>query len=191
MRGVLLRGPDDPVEVADLGHVYAAVVAALGIDPELLNLEGACVVGGVLRWFQRGAATLPSASVDVDLAALLGCFTAPREVPLGRVRTYDLGAVEGVPLAVTDAVALADGTVLVSAAAEDTPNPYDDGPVVGAALAVLDDAEVRAVTALPELHKVEGLALRSATATGLEVLAVVDADDPEQPSTALVLGVRS
>ena len=43
--------------------------------------------------------------------------------------------VAGVGLAVTDAVALPDGLVLVSAAAEDSPSTYDDGPVVGSALA--------------------------------------------------------
>jgi hypothetical protein len=42
---------------------------------------------------------------------------------------YDLGTADGVALAVTDALALPDGTVLVSAAAEDTPDPYEDGPV--------------------------------------------------------------
>ena len=115
-------------------------------------------------------------------------------MPLSDVRTYDLGTVDGVPLAVTDALALPDGTVLVSAAAEDTPDPYEDGPVVGAALAVLEDDRVRAQVRLPDLRgqvqKVEGLAPRQHRADGLEVLAVVDADDPEQPSTALVLDVR-
>ena len=47
---------------------------------------------------------------------------------IGDVRRYDLGAVDDVTLAVTDAVALADGRVLVSAASEDTPNAVDDGP---------------------------------------------------------------
>ena len=50
----------------------------------------------------------------------------------------------------TDAVALPDGRVLVSAAAEDTPDPVDDGPVVAAALALLDEDRVTAMTALPE-----------------------------------------
>ena len=196
MRGALLAGPAAPVQVADLAPLYAAVTAALGLDPALLNLEGACLVGDALRWFHRGAADVPSASVDVDLAGLLACFRAggAEDVRVSGLRTYDLGAVDGVALAVTDALALDDGTVLVSAAAEDTPNPYDDGPVVGTALALLDDDGVRAVARLPDVGgepvKVEGLAPRAVRPDGLEVLAVVDADDPDQPSAALVLDVR-
>ena len=194
MRAVRVREDGHEVDVADLTHVCASVAAALGLDAGLLNLEGACVAGDVLRWFQRGAATVPSRGVDLDLAALLGCFDAPRDVPVGQVRTYDLGAVDGVALAVTDALALDDGTVLVSAAAEDTPNPYDDGPVVGTALALLDDTGVLAVAHLPEVGgrplKVEGIALRRATPSALELLAVVDADDAEEPSAALVLELR-
>jgi hypothetical protein len=194
MRGVLLRGTDAAPQVADLTAVYAAVRSAMGLDPELLNLEGACVAGRSLRWFSRGAADVPSLSVDLPLDALLACFEGSRDVPVTGLRTYDLGRADGVALAVTDAIALPDGTVLVSAAAEDTPNAYDDGPVVASALALLDDDGVRAMTPLPEVGgqvlKVEGLAPRHAGPDRLEVLAVVDVDDPETPSTALVLDVR-
>lgn len=188
MRGVLLRAPGEPV-VGHLAPLYDRVRAALGLDTDLLNLEGAALAGGTLRWFQRGAATLPSASVDVDLAALLAGFDAPDRIPLGPVRTYDLGTVDGVPLAVTDAVALPDGRVVVSAAAEDTPNPYDDGPVVGAALALLDGERVLDVVELPDTAKVEGLALRGVRGGEVSLLGVVDADDPSLASVALELVV--
>ena len=194
MRAALLRGPDVPVAVADLTPVYTAVREAMGLDPELLNLEGACVAGRSLRWFHRGAADVPSMSVDLPLDALLACFDRPGDVPVTGLRTYDLGRADGVALAVTDALALDDGTVLVSAAAEDTPDPYEDGPVVASALALLDDDGVRAMVPLPEVSgevlKVEGLAPREVSRDRLEVLAVVDVDDPETPSTALVLDVR-
>jgi hypothetical protein len=174
-----------------LPEVYAAVAAALGLPLDRLNLEGACPVDGRVRWFQRGnsAAGVPSASVDLPVTALTG---GPAEV--AAVRHYDLGTIGGVALAVTDAVALPDGRVLVSAAAEDTPNAVDDGPVVGAALALLDGARVVDVAPLPGpdsgAHKVEGLAVRSVTGDGVRVLAVVDADDTEAASLRLDLVLR-
>jgi len=112
-------------------------------------------------------------------------------VPVGRPRVYELGEVEGVGLAVTDAIALPDGRVLLSAAAEDSPNAVDDGPVVATALALVDDEQVLAVAPIPEVdghvHKVEGLALRRADAGAVHLLAVVDDDDPDTPSAAIDL----
>jgi SAM-dependent methyltransferase len=198
---VLVRdGPGGPhVVSADLAPLYDAVARELGVPRDVLNLEGACLLDGVLRWFHRGstAAEAPSSSADLDLAALLAAVTGGG--PLGQVvprspRRYDLGEVDGVGLAVTDAVALPDGRVLVSAAAEDTPNPVDDGPVVGTALALLDGDDVLGVAPLPEVgdepHKVEGIALVHPTPSGpLRLLAVVDDDDETAASTALRLRV--
>ncbi|MGW6131693.1 DUF6910 family protein [Cellulomonas sp. NPDC055163] len=203
VRGCLLRPPGptggpEPV-VADLAPLYAAVTRRLEIEADLLNLEGACVVGDALRWFQRGLphAGVPTASVDVDLDGLLRALDGgvrPDDVPVRGLRRYALGDVGGVGLAVTDAAALRDGTVLVSAAAEDTPDPRDDGPVVGSALAVLDGSRVRDGVALPRLDgavvKVEGLAVVEHAGDDLRLLATVDADDPDAPSLAVRLRVR-
>ncbi len=196
---VTLRATGPVFRVADLTPLYSRVAAALGLRDDQLNLEGACRAGDDrLRWFQRGnaAAGVPTACVDLGLAGLLAAVTgaATDEVEITGVRRYDLGAVDGVALAVTDAVALPGGQVLVSAAAEDTPNAVDDGPVVGAAVALLDDGAVLAVAELPApaggVLKVEGLAVRSATDDGARLLAVVDADDPRVPSQELELSLR-
>lgn len=187
------------VHVADLAPLYAAVGRALDVVPDLLNLEGACVVDDVLRWFHRGlpSAGVPTASVDVDLAALLEAIAGsgdPAAVPLRDTRRYDLGEVRSVGLAVTDAVRLPDGRILVSAAAEDAPNPRDDGPVVGAVLAVLDGHVVVGTADLPRIDgcapKVEGLALVGSADDGAHLLATLDADDPAAPSLAVALHVR-
>ena len=118
----------------------------------------------------------------------------PAAVPVTGVRRYDLGAVAGVGLAVTDAVALADGLVLVSAAAEDSPSTYGDGPVVGSALALLDGDRLVDLVELPLLDgavsKVEGLALAGQDGDRLDLAAVVDADDPAVPSLLLDLAVE-
>jgi hypothetical protein len=194
MRAVLLAPAAPGPVVGDLAPLYARVTRELGIEPEQLNLEGACVQGGVLRWFHRGrpAAGLPSASVDLPLEPLLAAIrgtSAPDEVPVTRVRVIDLG--DG--LAVTDAVALDERTVLVSTVLEDSPNAYDDGPVLASGLAVLVDGGVAERARLPEVAgrvaKVEGLAI-VASGPELRLLATVDADDPAVPSAALDLRVR-
>ncbi len=185
--------------VAGLTPVYRRVAGVLGLRPDQLNLEGACRLGDRLRWFQRGnsAAGVPSGSVDVDLPALLAAVTgtgSPGAVAVGGVRRYDLGTIRGVALSITDAVALPDGRVLVSAAAEDTPNAVDDGPVVGAALGLLDDERVVGVAALPDgedgPYKVEGLAVRQAGPDEVWLIAVVDADNPRLASSELDLHVH-
>jgi len=175
------------VMVLDLTPVYRAIAAALGLADDQLNLEGACVLGDRLRWFQRAnvAVGAPSVCADVGLAALLAATAGP----VGPVRHYDLGRVRGVALAITDAVPVGDGLVLVSAVAEDTPNAIDDGPVVAAALALLDDFGVRAVVELPGAPKVEGLAVIEPTGDGVRVIAVVDADDPAAPSSQLTIKI--
>lgn len=197
MRWVLLGPGAGTAQVADMSAVYAAVADELAVSADVLNLEGACVVGDVLRWFHRGlpSAGVPSASVDLVLDAALAAASgeaAPGSVPVLDARQHDLGAVDGVGLAVTDAVALPDGGLLVSAAAEDSPTVRDDGPVVGSALVRLGE-EVEAVAPLPRLDgavcKVEGLMVEEVDAEGARVLGVVDADDPGAASLALRLRV--
>jgi hypothetical protein len=197
MRGVLVRltGEGPSARPGDLTAVYQRVAEALDVPMDQLNLEGAARQGNAVRWFQRGnlAAGVPSASVAVPLDALVAAVQGgtTADVPVGQRHVYDLGEVEGVGLAVTDAVVLPDGRTLVSAAAEDTPNAVDDGPVVATALALLDGERVLAVAPLPEVggrvHKVEGLALREVRGDELHLLAVVDDDDPTRPSAALSL----
>jgi hypothetical protein len=198
MRGVVVWLQDDEpvVRSGDLGPLYERVAARLGVPMEHLNLEGAGRDGDHVRWFNRGnlAAGVLSAGVHVPLEGLVAAVLGradPASVPVERPQAYDLGAVDGVGLAVTDAVVLPDGRVLVSAAAEDTPNAVDDGPVVATALALLDGDVVRDVAPIPEvdgrMHKVEGLALRDVRDGQVHLLAVVDHDDLSVPSVEIDL----
>lgn len=201
MRWCLVRSAGDApdVVVADMAPVYAGVAAALDLDPDTLNLEGACVVGRSLRWFHRGlpSAGLPSASVDLDLDAVLAAAvgeTAPSDVDVGRPVQYDLGSAGGVGLAITDVVALPDGDLLACAAAEDSPNPRDDGPVTATALARIREDRVVDVVPLPRLDgrvlKVEGLMVLDADTSQARLFAVTDVDDPDAASWAATLHVR-
>lgn len=198
MRSVLvdLEAGAPRAHVADLTDLYAAVTQALEIPPDHLNLEGACLVGDRLRWFNRGlpAAGVPSASVDLELSAVLAAAQGgPPDVEVTGVRRLDLGEAGGVALAVTDVVSLGGQQLLLSAAAEDSPNTYDDGPVVASALVLLDGDSVRSTARLPEIEgrvaKVEGLSVVGWDDTGGRVIAVVDADDPAVPSSMLWLRV--
>ncbi|MFC7502558.1 DUF6910 family protein [Nocardioides sp. CPCC 206347] len=193
----VLRDGRPHISATDMTPLYAKVAEELDVDVAVLNLEGSCLVRGALRWFQRGlpSAGMPSGSVDLDvnqvLAALAGQLD-PAAIDITHARTYDLGDVNGIGLAITDAVTLPDGSVLVSAAAEDSPNVIDDGPVTGSALALLVDGVVTDVLPLPlvdgEVAKVEGLMVVGDDPTLLR--AVVDVDDPGTPSLALLLRVR-
>lgn len=200
MRGSLVEldanGPGS--SVSSLEGLYGRVAQVLEIGLDDLNLEGACLVGDRLRWFSRGnlAAGLPSASVDLDLQGLLSAMRGtldPAAVSVSSPLRYDLGEVDGVGLAVTDAVALPDGRVLLSAAAEDTPDAVADGPVVASAIVVVGRDELVAVARLPRsgvrVHKIEGLGLLAVQPDRVRLLAVVDADDPELASSRLELEV--
>jgi hypothetical protein len=199
-RWCLLRdGRSGPTAlVADMTQLYATVAARLDVDPDVLNMEGACVVDGVLRWFHRGlpSAGLPSASIDLDASVAIDAAlgrAAPADVGASRPTHYDLGEAHGVGLAVTDVVALPGGDLLVSAAAEDSPNPRDDGPVVASALARLRGDRVVDVVSLPRLEesviKVEGLMLVDSRDDRTGLLAVTDVDDPEAASWAIRLAI--
>lgn len=182
--------------VADLRPLYLAVAAAFGLREDQLNLEGACLIGDRLHWFQRAnlAVGATTASAEIEASALLAAMRGeinPDEIQILGVRRHDLGTTRGVALAVTDAVTLPDGRILVSVAAEDTPNAVDDGPVIASGLALLTtDGGPPVFTEIPGAEKVEGLAVRETTPGGVRLLAVVDADDYEAPSRRLALHLR-
>jgi hypothetical protein len=192
-------GGEPDVVVADMTAVYATVATTLDVDADALNLEGACIVGGSLRWFHRGlpSAGLLSGSVDLDLAAAVAGVRGevdPADLTVSRPRRYDLGSANGVGLAITDVVHLPNGDVVASAAAEDSPNVRDDGPVTATALALLRDDLVAAVVRLPEhrgsVLKVEGLTVLEAEAQQATLLAVTDVDDPDAASWTARIRVR-
>lgn len=200
-RGVLVTLDRDGVPdvvAADLAPLYERVTSLLGLSPADLNLEGACVVGDRLRWFQRGhhAGGVPSGSVDVDLSALLAVVRGDGDaegLAVTDPRTYEFGRLAGVTLAITDATALGDGRIVVSTSAEDSDDPVADGPVTGSALAILDGSDVLGVGVIgsgPDVLKVEGVAVVAGHDRGLDLLGVVDQDEPSEPSLALDLALR-
>ena len=134
-RGVLVRLDDGRpvVQAGELAPLHGLVARCLGLPDDQLNLEGASRHGGTVRWFNRGnlAAGVRPGSVDVPLAGLVDAVlgrTDPAAVPVEQPRVYDLGEVAGVGLAVTDAVALPSGRLLLGAAARTPRTPSTTGP---------------------------------------------------------------
>jgi len=188
-----IESEDADAQIIDASALYASFHAAPAFSGSELNVEGAAVLGGTLRLFNRGNGAARAelrpidASCDLDLAALLAWLrdSAATPPPIRDVVQYDLGAIAGVPLTVTDTATLG-GAVLYAAAAEESPDATRDGPVAGCAIGIIsgDSArycEVEAMDGGPYRGKIEGIL---PLAPG-RLLAVVDPDDPRVPSTLL------
>jgi hypothetical protein len=185
------------VRVVDASALYAVLRADPGFCGSQLNVEGAAIVDGRLRLFNRGNGVgrgelMPvNASCDLELEGLLrGLDGEAAPPPVTRIRAYSLGELGGVRLTFTDAAALAEG-VLYAAAAERSPNALDDGPVAGCALGVIAGGEARYTLLAgedesPFQAKVEGIL---PDAPG-RLLAVIDRDDPAAASELCVVALE-
>lgn len=175
MRGAIIDLEDESVTLRDLTPIFEALVPLVAE----INLEGAVVRGDRLLLFNRGNMANPETCIfEAALAAITGEVTA--EIRL--VKTLALPKIDGVPLTVTDACALKDGRLLLSAVAEVTDDSYADGDILGAATVMLDAGlDVLAIEPLEPVLKVEGISARE-TGAGIELLCVSDADDPDVPS---------
>ena len=168
------------VTIHERPELYDAVSVAAELEGRP-NVEAAVIDRDALHLFHRGAGARPSAMISLALSALEGA--AP--VVIDR-RTFDLGALDGVPLSFTDATMVGQTTFFL-AAAEVTDNAIDDGRVVGSVLGWLG-RESAAWTPLvdqdgrPIACKAEGLAvdedLRGAW-------AITDPDDAAAPALLL------
>jgi hypothetical protein len=176
MRAVLVDLASGDCVVRDLQPLFAAL-APLATE---INLEGAVVRGDRLLLFNRGNMLNPETCIfETALSAING----DEPVAVTLVKTIALPRIEGVPLTVTDACSLDDGHVLLSAVAEVTDDSYADGAILGAAIVVLDGSlDVVMIEPLEPICKIEGISARR-TETGVELLCVSDADDPDMPSS--------
>ncbi len=176
MRGAIIDLDSKGVNVIDLQPLYAALAPLVAE----INLEGAVLRGDRLLLFNRGnMQNLETCIFETALAAVTGDEAA--QVTL--VKTLALPMIDGVPLTVTDACSLDDGRFLLSAVAEVTDDSYADGDILGAAIIMLDaNLDVVRIEPLEPTLKIEGISANN-TATGIELLCVSDADDPDTPSS--------
>lgn len=170
----------------DLAPLYAALEAEI---PEL-NLEGAAVLGDGLRLLQRGNGQAGvNAVVELDLRGACESASRSQSLPAGLlrgIRRYDLGAHRGVRYTFTDASPLPGGRLVFSAVAEDCPDTYHDGAVVGAALGILDEkGGVEFLEPLEPVLKIEGVHATLESDGAIALLLVADADDETHPAPLL------
>lgn len=194
-RILVARGVDAAPEMVDASPLYALLRADREFSGSEMNVEGAALVGSSVRLFNRGngaprGGIAPvDASCDIPLAPLLAFLRDPAGPPPvpARVVQYAIGALDGLRLGFTDATSRG-GSVLFSAAAEDSPDATRDGRVAGSVLGVFDDEGgrwtlLRNADGTPFAGKVEGI-VPSRTHPDL-LWAVVDTDDAARPSMLL------
>jgi len=164
----------------DLKPLYADIFERFA----QFNIEGAFVTGESLMLLQRGTGVGESAAIRYDLAEVMAWLAGRRAGALRAcsVRRVDLGAAKGIAFAFTDGAALADGSWVFSAVAEDRDNSYNDGPCVAAAIGVCgSDDVVRSLELIEPTRKVEGIEA-SVVGTTAFLTLVTDADDPDHPA---------
>jgi hypothetical protein len=171
---------DGEPRTIDLTPVYERLRDEL----ERINIEGAAVLGDRLWLLHRGnKGPAPNAIAEFELADLAHSLSGDLVVDadeLARIRTYELGRLDDVPLCFSDAAALSDEAIVFSASAED-----DDGGVHGSVVGTIDrHGDVHRLRTIDRRWKVEGV--HAAVDTGvLDLLFVCDQDDPERPSPLL------
>lgn len=186
---------DFTTRVLDATALYEALAAALsGAE---LNLEGLFVRGDGLLFVQRGnGAGGKNALCEVELARFLAWFDGHTKEPppVRRVAPLELGRMGNVALGLTDATLTDDGRVFVLVGAEDSPDAYRDGAILGAWLGRLEVREgvggentlgvelfaIHEGEALTKL-KLEGLAWLGREGRQDRFAVVADQDDPEVP----------
>lgn len=169
-----------PIEL-DLSPIYGLLRETA---PDL-NIEGAAAVGERLWLFQRGNTDQGLNIVaELDLDEVMTSVRNDRRIDcneLARIRAYDLGELDGVPLTFSDATPLADELVVFTASAEDDGSGEIRGSVVGT---IDRHGHVERLRTIDRRWKVEGV-YASIDARVIDFLFVCDQDDPDTPSPLL------
>jgi hypothetical protein len=207
----------DLLRVVDADSMYKAFREDKRFSGSELNIEGAALYRDrkgrrIVRLFQRGngadTAVLPaiSASCDLVLEELLTYISNPTTAPVPKLRNikqYDLGKLLGVKLSFTDASHIESDPskefLVFLAGAEDSPDSFHDGAVMGSTLGILKcDIPTKQCTGkqvpltLPDgklfREKAEGLVLeRNDPNKGI---IVIDPDDPRIPAKICSVTIR-
>lgn len=125
--------------IVDFSEIYNALKTRLAE----LNIEGACVLNGRLKLFQRGnGAEGKNAIIDIDLAGFCNDLEnagAIKAQHILAVTKYNLGHLDGHKLDFTDACVVND-RIWFLAVAEESQSTYEDGQYYGAIIGCLDSS---------------------------------------------------
>lgn len=167
-RAVSFHLPTHQSQIIDCHKLYEKLEDFL---PEL-NIEGSVLRGSELYLFQRG-----NGRKNQNAVIVLDFKNFPKTSSIKKIYPVELGHLDDIHLSFTD-VAMAEGVIYFTAAAENTSDTYLDGEVVGSILGILDENfQVRESWRLPLRGKPEGLWI-----AGKHFYLVTDDDDPERPS---------
>jgi hypothetical protein len=154
-----------------------------------LNIEGCSVLGDRLWLLHRGNhGDAPNLVAELSLEAVMSSLEEDRTLDadeLEAVRAYDLGELDGVPLAFSDVTPLADERLVFTASAESDSGDGGDGEIRGSVVGTLGgDGSVQRLREIDRKWKVEGV--HASIDTGVvDLLFVCDQDDPDTPSPLL------
>jgi hypothetical protein len=173
-----------PTEI-DLTPVYDL----LREDVPELNVEGAAVLGERLWLLHRGNhRDSRSVIAELSLADVMESIMGDRKVDpheLAAIRAYDLGDLDGVELAFSDATTVTSDLLVFTASAEAQGHDGPDGEIRGSVVGTIDvEGHVRRLRTIDRRYKVEGVDARVDTGV-VDFLFVCDQDEDETASPLL------
>lgn len=152
-----------------------------------INIEGAVVVEDDIILFQRGnKKNKLNATLRIPLKyfyqSVFGDDKKPKDKLELNVTPYELGEISGIPLCFTDATALPDGSIIFTAAAENTTDAYVDGQCMGSIIGVINKrGDLHSTLAVDKIVKAEGVEAQLID-NCIHLLLVTDADDASAPA---------
>ncbi len=177
------QGELGTAEVIDLAQLYHDLKKEIG----KINIEGAVIIEKDIILFQRGnKKNKLNATIRFPLKQfyqyVLASDKKAKHKLTAIVTPYELGEIGGVPLCFTDATPLPDGTIIFTAAAENTSDAYLDGQCMGSIIGVINGTgDLHSTSAIDKLIKAEGIEAQLINDT-IHLLLVTDADDASAPA---------